>query len=239
MTSPRRPSRDSIAGTRGSQRPRVIVAGGGVAALETLLALHALLGRRIELELLAPGTHFLNRPAAVAEPFGLGGAATTPVADVAAACTAPPSPEPADEHGSSRSTATARRRRGRVFAAATPRPTPSSRAAWRPSRRTSSRSDRAERGAIQLGLAVGAARREMLLTGGAPLYLRASDAAGVVRHARPRARRTAGVGSIRSRSSRPPRGPSPLYLAPYLATARPSDVAREPLTDLGHRPPGR
>ena len=28
------------------------------------------------------------------------------------------------------------------------------------------------------------------------------------------------------------------YLAPYLATARPSDVAREPLTDLGHRPPG-
>ena len=71
---------------RYEQRPRVIVAGGGVAALETLLALHALLGRRIELELLAPGTHFLNRPAAVAEPFGLGGAATTPVADVAARC---------------------------------------------------------------------------------------------------------------------------------------------------------
>ena len=57
-----------------------------MAALETLLALHALLGRRIELELLAPGTHFLNRPAAVAEPFGLGSAATTPIADVAGRC---------------------------------------------------------------------------------------------------------------------------------------------------------
>ena len=33
-------------------------------------------GPPVELELLAPGTHFLNRPAAVAEPFGLGGAAT-------------------------------------------------------------------------------------------------------------------------------------------------------------------
>ena len=56
-------------------RPRVIVAGGGVAALEALLALHELAGRRIRLALLAPGTEFLNRPASVAEPFGLGGPA--------------------------------------------------------------------------------------------------------------------------------------------------------------------
>ena len=57
----------------GIARPRVIVAGGGVAALESLLALHELLGRDVRLVLLAPGSEFLNRPASVAEPFGLGG----------------------------------------------------------------------------------------------------------------------------------------------------------------------
>ena len=56
-----------------SERPRVLVAGGGVAALEALLALHELAGRHVHLELLAPGTQFLNRPASVAAPFGLGG----------------------------------------------------------------------------------------------------------------------------------------------------------------------
>ena len=51
----------------------MLVAGGGVAALEALLALHELVGRHVQLELLAPGTQFLNRPASVAAPFGLGG----------------------------------------------------------------------------------------------------------------------------------------------------------------------
>ncbi len=54
-------------------RPRVVIAGGGVAALETLLALHELVGHRIRLELIAPGEQLLNRPASVARPFGLGG----------------------------------------------------------------------------------------------------------------------------------------------------------------------
>ena len=67
-------------------RPKVLVAGGGVAALEALLALHDLVGRRVHLELLAPGTQFLNRPASVAEPFGLGGPAPVTFAGVTAHC---------------------------------------------------------------------------------------------------------------------------------------------------------
>ena len=71
-----------------AERPKIVVAGGGVAALEALLALHELVGHRVRLELLAPGTHFLNRPASVAEPFGLGGPAPAPFAHVAAHCRA-------------------------------------------------------------------------------------------------------------------------------------------------------
>jgi sulfide:quinone oxidoreductase len=67
-------------------RPLVFVAGGGVAALEAMLALHELAGHRIRLALLAPGTQFLNRPASVAEPFGLGGPGPASFADVARHC---------------------------------------------------------------------------------------------------------------------------------------------------------
>ena len=67
-------------------RPKILIAGGGIAALETLLALHELAGRHVHLELLAPGTHFLDRPASVAEPFGLGGAAPASFDEVAAYC---------------------------------------------------------------------------------------------------------------------------------------------------------
>ena len=50
----------------------VVIAGGGVAALEALLALRALAGDRVTVELIAPEPHFWYRPLAVAEPFGLG-----------------------------------------------------------------------------------------------------------------------------------------------------------------------
>src|SRR5919204_4490315 len=49
---------------------RVVVAGGGPAAIEALLALHALAEERVELELLAPSPDFVYRPLAVAEAFG-------------------------------------------------------------------------------------------------------------------------------------------------------------------------
>jgi sulfide:quinone oxidoreductase len=50
----------------------VLIAGGGVAALEATLALRALAEERVTIELVAPDRHFVYRPLAVAEPFGYG-----------------------------------------------------------------------------------------------------------------------------------------------------------------------
>jgi sulfide:quinone oxidoreductase len=49
-----------------------MIAGGGVAALEGVMALHELAGERLSLELMTPTPEFAYRPLAVAEPFGLG-----------------------------------------------------------------------------------------------------------------------------------------------------------------------
>ncbi len=68
-------------------RPRVLIAGGGVAALEALLALRALAAERLELRLLAPVADFVYRPLSVLVPFGAGGkpvVPSVPLADVAA-----------------------------------------------------------------------------------------------------------------------------------------------------------
>jgi sulfide:quinone oxidoreductase len=51
---------------------QVLIAGGGVAALEAALALRALGEGRVRVELLAPEPHFWYRALAVAEPFALG-----------------------------------------------------------------------------------------------------------------------------------------------------------------------
>jgi sulfide:quinone oxidoreductase len=51
-----------------------MIAGGGVAALEALMALHELAGPYVGLELLTPTPEFAYRPLAVAEPFGHGDA---------------------------------------------------------------------------------------------------------------------------------------------------------------------
>jgi sulfide:quinone oxidoreductase len=50
----------------------VVIVGGGVAALEALIALHNLAEERVQLQLLTPQARFAYRPLAVAEPFGLG-----------------------------------------------------------------------------------------------------------------------------------------------------------------------
>jgi sulfide:quinone oxidoreductase len=50
-------------------RSRVLIAGAGVAGLETLLALHSLAGDRVEITILAPETKFINRPMSVDAPF--------------------------------------------------------------------------------------------------------------------------------------------------------------------------
>src|SRR5215216_4938324 len=64
---------------------RVLIAGGGVAALEAALALRALAEDRVGVELLAPEPHFWYRPLAVAEPFGLGEVRQFDLAELAAA----------------------------------------------------------------------------------------------------------------------------------------------------------
>jgi len=51
---------------------RVVIAGGGVAALETLIALRDLAGDRVAVTLIAPQRDFTYRPMTVAEPFSQG-----------------------------------------------------------------------------------------------------------------------------------------------------------------------
>ena len=55
-----------------TDRVHVLIAGGGVAALEAALALRHLAEGRVSVELLAPEPHFWYRPLAVAAPFKLG-----------------------------------------------------------------------------------------------------------------------------------------------------------------------
>jgi len=55
-----------------AERPRVLIAGGGVAALEAVLSLEEMTEGRLDPALLAPSTSFEYRPLSVAEPFGLG-----------------------------------------------------------------------------------------------------------------------------------------------------------------------
>jgi len=62
---------------------RVLIAGGGVAGLEAVLALRDLAGDRVEITLLSPVAEFVYSPMAVAEPFGRGHAAHHPLADIA------------------------------------------------------------------------------------------------------------------------------------------------------------
>jgi sulfide:quinone oxidoreductase len=64
---------------------RVLIAGGGVAGLETALALRALAEERVDIELLAAESHFWYRPLAVVEPFELGRAETFELAGIASA----------------------------------------------------------------------------------------------------------------------------------------------------------
>lgn len=61
----------------------VLIAGGGFAGLEAMLALRALAATRVAVELLAPGPEFVYRPLAAAEPFGLSQVHRVPLEDLA------------------------------------------------------------------------------------------------------------------------------------------------------------
>jgi sulfide:quinone oxidoreductase len=54
-----------------SQTRQVVICGGGVAAVEALLALRALMQVGVEVHLIAPNHELVYQPLAVAEPFGL------------------------------------------------------------------------------------------------------------------------------------------------------------------------
>jgi sulfide:quinone oxidoreductase len=64
---------------------RVLIAGAGVAALETALALRALAEDLVSVELVAPEQEFTYRPLAVAEPFRVGEVRRFPLARLVAA----------------------------------------------------------------------------------------------------------------------------------------------------------
>jgi sulfide:quinone oxidoreductase len=54
------------------QPPHIVIAGGGVAAVEAVAALRALAGSLPRITLLAPATELATRAASVATPFGFG-----------------------------------------------------------------------------------------------------------------------------------------------------------------------
>jgi len=69
----------------GDVATRVVIAGGGVAALEAAFALRPLAEDRVSVEILAPEPQFWYRPLAVAEPFGLGEVRHFELSELAAA----------------------------------------------------------------------------------------------------------------------------------------------------------
>lgn len=69
---------------RTDERRKVLIAGGGIAGAEALLALRELAPTRISLELIAPDPDFVYRPLSVAEPFGRASTRRLPLADLAA-----------------------------------------------------------------------------------------------------------------------------------------------------------
>jgi sulfide:quinone oxidoreductase len=65
------------------QPERILIAGGGVAAVEAIAALRALAGPLPHITLLAPETKMTQRPASVAAPFGFGAPGPLPLDEIA------------------------------------------------------------------------------------------------------------------------------------------------------------
>ncbi len=65
-----------------TKKLRVLIAGGGVAALEAVLALNDLAGERVEIRVLAPNEEFVYRPMTVREPFAFARASHYPLAPI-------------------------------------------------------------------------------------------------------------------------------------------------------------
>jgi len=68
----------------GDPRLRVLIAGGGIAAMEALLALRSVAGHLVSVTVLAPEPELVYRPVTVAEAFGRAEARSYQVADIVA-----------------------------------------------------------------------------------------------------------------------------------------------------------
>ena len=62
---------------------RVVIAGGGFAALEAVLGLRRLAGHRVEIDLVSPARELVYRPLSVVEAFGLGEAPRFDLGEIA------------------------------------------------------------------------------------------------------------------------------------------------------------
>src|SRR5215218_9656246 len=69
---------------RARKRPHVLIAGGGIAGVEALLALRAVAGQGPSIELFSPDPDLAYRPLRVTEPFELGEMRRFPLEDIAA-----------------------------------------------------------------------------------------------------------------------------------------------------------
>jgi sulfide:quinone oxidoreductase len=67
---------------------RVVICGGGIAAVEGLLRLRRLLGDSVEIELIAPNDELVYRPLAVRQPFAFGPPSRYPLRRIATDCDA-------------------------------------------------------------------------------------------------------------------------------------------------------
>src|SRR5580693_4665372 len=76
------PSHAETAKGSHSDQLRVVIVGGGVAALETMLALADLGRDRTDVTVIAPNTEFVYRPMVVREPFAHGEARRYPLAPI-------------------------------------------------------------------------------------------------------------------------------------------------------------
>jgi sulfide:quinone oxidoreductase len=68
--------------TSHTENLRVIIVGGGIAALETALALRELAADRTDVTVIAPNEEFVYRPMTVREPFAYGPASHYPLAPI-------------------------------------------------------------------------------------------------------------------------------------------------------------
>ena len=96
-------------GASSSAPADVIILGGGVAALEAMMALRELAGDRVRVSLVSAAEDFVERPMSVAEPFGLATVRRYPLREIAADFGARVRPRGGDRRGCPRAAPGVRR----------------------------------------------------------------------------------------------------------------------------------